>query len=82
MFVKYFLYIVLTLKLKFCSLAQALEKMMTPTGPASNSVLSESSAVPSLNETQTSGTSYSMLLSSLISPPRASFNHPMSVLEI
>ncbi|XP_058024845.1 zinc finger FYVE domain-containing protein 16 isoform X2 [Ahaetulla prasina] len=35
--------------------AQALEKMMTPTGPASNSVLSESSAVPSLHETQTSG---------------------------
>ncbi|XP_026527585.1 zinc finger FYVE domain-containing protein 16 [Notechis scutatus] len=35
--------------------AQALEKMMIPTGPASNSVLSESSAVPSLHETQTSG---------------------------
>ncbi|XP_034297088.1 zinc finger FYVE domain-containing protein 16 isoform X2 [Pantherophis guttatus] len=35
--------------------AQALEKMMIPTGPASNSVLPESSAVPSLHETQTSG---------------------------
>ncbi|XP_015674042.1 zinc finger FYVE domain-containing protein 16 [Protobothrops mucrosquamatus] len=35
--------------------AQALERMMTPTGPPPNSVLSESSTVPSLQETQTSG---------------------------
>ncbi|XP_070599194.1 zinc finger FYVE domain-containing protein 16 isoform X2 [Erythrolamprus reginae] len=35
--------------------AQALEKMISSTGPASSSSLSESSAVPSLHETQTSG---------------------------
>ncbi|KAM6475251.1 zinc finger FYVE domain-containing protein 16 [Liasis olivaceus] len=35
--------------------AQALERMTTPTGPAPDSVFSESSAVPSLHETQTSG---------------------------